>query len=189
MPFSPQPSAPFPFGAAQQGNLCSFTGRGRALSPGQDEGGDNQSLTHSATADPPGRTHPNTTSTGPRGWCWELFLLPAEITGRKHLRRGKERSWQSSSAVTVSNRALARAKHSREESQMVPKPALVTPKHTQPSCSGAGRPCHAAPAGRCSFQGRTPSLMEGQGATGAGWSCAYQSHTALGTTTQSPPEF
>lgn len=64
-------------------------GWGRALSPGRDEGGDTQSLMHSATADPPGRTHPNTTYTGPRGWCWKLFLLPAEITGRKHPPRGE----------------------------------------------------------------------------------------------------
>lgn len=88
-PFSPQPSAPFPFHAAQ-GNLCSITGRDRALSPGQDEGGDNQSLMHSATADPLGMTHPNTTHTGPQGWCWKLFLLPAEITGRKHPLRGED---------------------------------------------------------------------------------------------------
>lgn len=41
-----QPTAlsTFPLAAAQRGNLCSFRGRGRALSPGQDEGGDNQGL-------------------------------------------------------------------------------------------------------------------------------------------------
>lgn len=72
------------------GESLQLYGQGRALSPGQDEGGDNQSLMHSATADPLGRTHPNTTYTGPRGWCRKLFLLPAETTGRKHPPAGED---------------------------------------------------------------------------------------------------
>ena len=130
----------------------------------QDEGGDSRSLSRCIQLL---QSHcegliPTALTTGPRGRRWKPLLLPAQTTVRKQPPRGEDLAEQL--CLRLAPTASWPEPHTeRRNPKWYQNQHRWLQSQTQSSCNRAVKPCPATPSGRRLLQGRTPSLMEGQG--------------------------